>query len=91
MDTLKGLNPEVIVVLGTLWILREVFGFLTKLNKRQEPSAETKLVVDAIAKISQHIEAQTMIIRELVYDLKSLQKDMDRLGIEFERIRSKVD
>jgi hypothetical protein len=84
MDALKNLNPETLVVLGVLWILREIFGFVTKMNRVNRFDSA---FVETMNRISEHIDAQTTIVKDLAYEIRSLTKDVARISADFEKIQ----
>jgi len=53
-----------------LWVLREVFGFVTKMLKARNGGADTTRVLE---RVSTHIEAQTDLVKDMTRELKTLR------------------
>lgn len=76
-DDLTKLTPNSVLIMGVVWTLREVFGFLHKLYIAQRGDAEKKEMVTALSKVSHHIEGQTELIKEYTFQIKLLQNKME--------------
>ena len=96
MEFLKGFPPEVAVAVAILWILREVFGFVskrdavTKIDDHAErvESAVLDQVKEICSALSRNIERSTEVQAEMVLQMKLLVKDFDELRDEVRRPRA---
>ncbi len=89
MDFLQQLNPQTIAVIGVLLILREVFGFL-KLKQTRDTLTDNnqqsmKTMTDCLEKVSEHISAQTELIKGFAFEINEVRKDLDKLNAEVAR------
>ena len=88
---LSKLSPETVAVLvGTIWLVREVLGFAAKFQKSLQPApvntqgaADCATAVKAMEKVAGHIEANTALIREFIFEIKGLQRSVDDLDERF--------
>lgn len=77
LHSLKALPPESIMVVGLLWILREVFAFVSKMflnmKKKNDYDAE-KDIASALQKVSINMEHQVELIRAMLSELKTIRE-----------------
>lgn len=78
---LNNLGPAPLLILGVIWILREVFGFLRK-SKSSIVSVnemDLKALMDTLERVGDNIEAQTKLVVELTYEMRSVRDEVRRL------------
>lgn len=78
MHLLDNLSDQSIVVMGILWILREVFGFVGKALKLRNGNSRQESV-RAMERVSNHISAQTALIQEMTHHLKTINDHLSDL------------
>ena len=94
-DQISKLSPETLaVIIGTIWLLREVLGFAAKFQKQlMQPNpqnVECQNAVKAMEKVAGHIEANTILIREFIFEIKGLQRSVDDLDERFTELAKQV-
>lgn len=90
MEFLKDLNPNTLVVVGILVILREIFAFVGKIAKSRSPNCQATGMNSAMEKVAEHIEAQTDLIKNLTYEVKSINEAVFNVRRGMEKIESEV-
>lgn len=93
-----GIRPEVLAIVGVMWILREVFGFLrkTKSLDRHEKIVKIVRVEDAdfralgetLQKVGENFEAQTKLLTELTYEMRSVREQMHRFETDLNGLKN---
>jgi len=73
LSSLAKIPPEAVALVLVLWILREVFGFATKVLK-QRNGERSYNTVDALERVSDHIEAQTDLVKDMTRELTSVRE-----------------
>jgi peptidoglycan hydrolase CwlO-like protein len=90
LEVLNQLNPNALAALLVIWVLREVFGFISKLQKEKAGKNELEVVLQAFNRVAENIENQTDLIREFTYELKVLQKKVDSLEQDVNNVRKSL-
>lgn len=92
-ELLKSLDPNTLVVIGVLLILREVFAFLRAFAEKKNSNSlisatevELKRFGEIMDRVSENLEAQTKAtqvladsVKELFFELKMVSKDVAEL------------
>lgn len=95
MELLKDLNPQTIAVIGAVWLLREVFGFIkgfikqvTELRKGSDP--DVSAILQAMQAIEENIKEQTDLTREFVSEFKLMKATMERVVKDVDDLKDEV-
>jgi hypothetical protein len=84
LEGLNALNPQTLAIVGVLWILREVFGFVK--NHRTEQT-EAQVILGALNRVADHIAAQTELIQGFVSTMRIMEIQIGRIEDQIDKVR----
>lgn len=94
-ELLQKVDPQTIAIIGCIWLLREVFGwakaFVSDLKEIKrggpETTAEFLTGLESFKKISETLDAQIAVLRELAMDIREIKIKITRIEGDLDRLR----
>jgi len=71
MNYFENIPPGALASIVALWIIREVFGFVTKMVSKRNGNGDPH--IKAIEMVCTHIQAQTDLVKDMTRELSTLR------------------